>query len=133
MKNTLSPLAKFLILGSGLVPLIFGVVMFFAPGLANSLLAVTFDSVSITTFRYIGASYLALTIGAGYALLRNNWQIASGYLVYAGSYVILSALISILAILTTPVAPILYLYVTLALIYTVIFIIVWRQESARES
>ena len=133
MKNTLSPLTKFLILGSGLVPLIFGAVMFFAPGLANNLLAVTFDSVSITTFRYIGASYLALTIGAGYALLRNNWQIASGYLVYAGSYVILSALISILAILTTPVAPILYLYVTLALIYTVIFIIVWRKETARES
>jgi len=131
MNNMLSPLTKFLILISGLVPLIFGVAMFFAPGLVNSIVLYIDDSVPPLVLRYNALSYFALTIGAGYALSRNNWQTASGYLAGAGSYVILSLLLSILAILTTPVRTILYLYVTLALIYTVIFIIVWRQETAR--
>ena len=133
MTKPLQPLTRLLILASAVVPAIFAVGQLFLPDLVNSLLwPPPFEPIPAVTLRYLAMAYLALTARGFYAVIQNDSRVGLGYLAFAGPYVVLSLVLSIITAITPPGVPsIAWLYVFLAAIYTVIFVMVWRQESAQ--
>jgi len=84
--------------------------------------------------RFDGAVYIAMGLGALYALYQNSWSAARAFLVIGASYVAISTVLSILAIVTPPGAPLmLWVYVVLALMYLPLVVIAWVRQSAVRS
>jgi len=132
MNKPLQPLTRLILLLSALVPLVFSLFQLFLPSLANSLLwPPPFEPIPAVALRYLAAVYWALGVGGFYALMQNRWEVARGYLMFAGPYVIISMVFSIITAILPPGVPVIvWLYILLAAIYTVLFFIVWRQEAA---
>jgi hypothetical protein len=133
MNKPLQPLTKLLVAASAIVPVVFSVFQLFLPDLANGLFwPPPFEPISVVGLRYYAAAYLALGVGGFYALRQNSWDVARGYLAFAGPYVAISLVFSVLTALTPPGVPaIVWLYVFLATLYVALFVVVWRQQGSR--
>lgn len=135
MNKSLLPLTKFMIVMSAVVPFIFALAQLFAPGFVNSFLwPPPFEPIPAVSLLYTAAAYLALTLGGAYTLRQNDWSTARGFLAFAGPYVAIAVIVSLVSAATPPgVPPILWLYVFLGVIYVALSLVAWRQESARAS
>ena len=135
MKQPLLPLTKILVATSGLVPLVFGSAQVFAPDFVNKMLwPPPFEPVPKVVLLFLAASYFALTIGAVYVLMKNDWATATGYLAYAVSYVALAIVAGLVAATREGGVPsIMWLYEALAILYVPIALFCWRQQSKRAS
>src|SRR5437667_12632290 len=90
-RHRLLPLTRLLVFMSGFVPLVFGGAMAVAPGFVNDFLwPHPLDPVPRPTLLFLAASYFALTAGAAYALHKDDWRVASGFLAFSAPYVALS-------------------------------------------
>ena len=121
-----------LVLGvSAVVQLVMALAAFVAPDLTRTLLSPSQQSPTIA-IQYVGAFYLAGALAAAYALRQDNWIAARTYLAYAGPFVALAVVVTLInAPASSGVQPISWLYVLLSLIYLPVVVWVWRQESAR--
>jgi uncharacterized protein YjeT (DUF2065 family) len=128
----LQPITRLVLAVSAVVQLVMGVVAFFAPALARSLLS-TQQFAPDLALQYIGALYLGNCLAAIYAYRQDNWVAARTYLASAGSFVAIALLLTLAFALTTArgVAPITWIYVLLSIAYLPLLAWVWRQESGR--
>lgn len=133
MNNSILPLTKLVLALSAVTQTVFGLVMMFVPGLVNNVFwSSPFEAVPAISLRYQGVLYLAMALGAAYALIQDDRMAARTYLVIAGPYVVLCVLLAIIAAVTPPgVPPIMWLYVGLSALYLPLAAYVWRQESVR--
>lgn len=131
MNSSLLPWTKLLLAVSGLTQFVFGLVMIVATGLVNSFFwPPPFEPVPDLSLRYLGVLYLAMALGAAYALAKNDWRTARTYLVIAGPYVALCLTLAFLAAITPPGVPlVMWLYVFLSILYLPQVVWVWRQQS----
>jgi len=117
---------------SGFVPLVFGIAMAFAPGFVNHFLwPPPLDPVPRPTLLFLAASYFALTTGGAWALRRDDWRTASGFLAFAVPYVALSIVAALITAAIRGAPAILWLYVALACVYVPLAAVVWARESRR--
>jgi hypothetical protein len=132
MKISLLPITKFAVLVSGVVPFVFAMVSILSPALTHRLFwPPPLEPMPLPVLRFTAASYLGFTAGMAYVLVRNDWRVASAYLVTAGTYNALSVVVALWTALTPPGVPlIMWLYVVLALIYLGVLVIAWRQQTA---
>ena len=132
-QHRLLPLTRLLVFMSGFVPLVFGGAMAVAPGFVNDFLwPRPLDPVPRPTLLFLAASSFALTAGAAYALRRDDWRVASGFLGFSGPYVALSIVAALITAAIRGAPAILWLYVALACCYVPLAIVVWVRESRRE-
>jgi hypothetical protein len=132
--TTLLPLSKFLLAVSALTQFVFALPSMFAPSFVNTVsFPPPFEPQSAFWLRYAAIAYIAMGLGAAYALWRNSWAAGRAYLVVGGSYNLMAIVLTALAAVTPPGVPsIAFLYIVLAIIYLVLVAFAWRQQSARE-
>jgi hypothetical protein len=127
--TTLDPLTRFVVAMSALVPLVFSIPLLFAPGFWNdTVLPEPLAPTAEETLRYVAAAYLSLTAGGLYALVRNDWRVAQGFLACAAPYVALALVVSLVNAASPGVPSVVWLYVVLAAAYIVLTPIVWRRQ-----
>jgi hypothetical protein len=132
MNQPLMPFTKLVLAVSAIVQTVFGLEGVFIPSLVSTLTwPPPFDPIPSLWLRYDGVMFLAMALGAAYALRENNWLTARTYLVMAGAMVFMQIILTAVAAFTPPGAPpIAWLYLLLAVIYVPVVLYVWRKESA---
>ncbi len=129
----LLPFTRLVLAVSAVVQILCGLLMFIAIDFVRSSLTPVTDPTNCPalTVWYFGVMFLASGLVAAYALVKNRWPDARTYLAFAGTYVLLSLVLTLFAAATMGVALISWLYVALSVIYLPIVLWTWRRESAR--
>ena len=135
MDRPLLPLTRLILITSAVVQAVFALADLFAPSLVNTLFwPAPFEPLPSLWLRFEAAVYLAMGLGAIYALYQNSWIAARTFLAIGGSYVAMCVIMSILAIVTPPGAPlIMWVYLALALIYLPLVATAWVRQSGQAS
>ncbi|SRR6266849_2360794 len=133
MNKSLLPWTKLVLAVSAIVQCVFGLIGLLAPQVMHELLwPPPFQPVPVLWIRFDAVLYLAMSLGAVYALRQNNWVAVRAYLVIAGLYIAMGLILNIVAVLVPPGAPpIVWLYLALSVVYLPLVVLVWGQEAAR--
>ena len=133
MNKSLLPWTRLVLVVSALVQGIFALIGLLAPDVMHGLLwPPPFQPVPVLWIRYDAVLYLAMSLGATYALFQNSWVAARAYLAIAGLYIAIGLILNILAVVVPPGAPpIVWVYLALSIIYLPLVFFVWRQQAAR--
>ncbi len=128
----LLPFTRLVLAVSAIVQILFGLLAIFALDFVRSSLTPVADPTNCPalTVWYFGVMYVASGFTAAYAVIKNRWPEARTYLAFAGTYVLLSLVLTLYAAATVGVTVISWLYVALSVIYLPIVLWTWRRESA---
>lgn len=132
MDRPLLPLTRLILAVSAVVQTVFALLNLFAPGLVDALIwPAPFEHIPALWLRFDGVVYIAMGLGALYALTQNSWIAARAFLVIGASYVAMCIVLAVIAIATPPGAPlIMWVYLVLALIYLPLVALTWTRQSA---
>ena len=131
MNKSLLPLTKLVLIGTALTLTVFAIIEIFVPSLIRSFLwPLPFEPVPDAWLRYNALTNIGLVAASVYILRQNDWTAARPYLLSTWILNALDIVYSVLFAITSPVPAILWLYVGLAVIYVVMILVAWRQQSA---
>jgi hypothetical protein len=131
--QTLYPLTRLALIISAVVLFAFAALWLAATGFYHQYLwPAPFEPQPDLWLRYDAAVYLALSLGGVYALRQNHWTAARTYLAITETYIVLNLVISLLAVVTPPGAPVvIWLYIVLAVGYVPMVAIAWTRQSSK--
>jgi hypothetical protein len=130
-RRSLLPVTRLVLIGAAAVQLVTGLEAIFAPDLVHGITwPPPFEPVPPLWLRYDGAIYLAMALGAAWALWRDEPPAARGFLVIAVPYVAAAVVITLVAAVTPPgIPPIAWLYVVLGGVFVALGTFAWSSES----
>jgi hypothetical protein len=135
MKNRLFSLTRWVLVISAVTQLIFGLEGLFAPQLVHTVTwPLPFEPIPDLWLRYDGITFLAMSLGAIFALSQDNWIAARTFLAIAAPMVAAEVIVTVLAALSPAGAPpVVWIYIVLALIYVPLVVMAWAQQSAAQA
>jgi hypothetical protein len=130
--DTLLPFTRLVLLISGVVQIVFGIVGLFFIDLGNSLLwSPPLPAWPELLSRFNGISYLSTAAAALFALAQGKWSGARVYFAYSFPYILAGLVLIFITVATTGIPLIMWLYVLLSLIYLPMVAYAWISQSRR--